>query len=201
SPPGGGKSRGGEIAMRGGSWYPGGNDPIWTGQFKDGWYRVKVRAGAFKGTGARAVDEVKVWFRYALDTPYQADESVVIDAPLDQPRDFEMRVYLRPGPPDLARRYRIGWNGNTDVIFNNPIIDKLDQEFLKLYLKIEGLTRGKRPQAEIDAAKQALDEYFVRYREARREVKVAYVFNPEVDLKTIPRLQIESFEIEGPLLD
>lgn len=34
-----------------------------------------------------------------------------------------------------------------------------------------------------------------------REVKVAYVFNPEVDLQTIPRLQIESLEIEGPVLD
>src|SRR5262249_15549724 len=27
------------------------------------------------------------------------------------------------------------------------------------------------------------------------------VFNPEVDLATIPRLQIESLEIEGPVLD
>jgi hypothetical protein len=193
--------RGGEIAIRGGSWYPGGNDPILAGQFHDGWYRVKVRAGAFKGTGARAVDEVKVWFRYALDTPYQANESVVIDAPLDQPKDYEMRVYLRPGPSDLARRYRIGWNGARDVIINNPIIDALAKEFLKLYLRKEGLTRGKRPQAEIDEAKKALDEFYLRYPKARREVKVAFVFNPEVNLETIPRLQIESLEIEGPVLD
>ncbi len=197
--PGGGKMRG-ELTVRGGAWYPG-NDPIWTGTLQDGWYRVKVRAGAFKGAGARAVDEVKVWFRYALETPYQADESVVIDAPLDQPRDFEMRVYLRKGTPDMSHTYRIGWNGANDVIINNPIIDKLDDEFRRLYNRLENLTRFKHPQAEIDATKRALDEYYVRYRETRREVKVAYVFNPEVDLKTIPRLQIESLEIEGPVLD
>lgn len=168
STPGGGKLRG-EIGMRGGAWYPSGGDPIRSGQFQDGWYRVKVRAGAFKGTGARVVDEVKVWFRYALDTPYQANESVVIDAPLDQPRDYEMRVYLRPGPADLPRTYRIGWNGATDVIINNPIIDTLDKEFLEHYLRIERLTRGKRPAAEIDAAKKAVDEFYLRYQKTRRK--------------------------------
>jgi Protein of unknown function (DUF1595). len=160
-----------------------------------------VRAGAFKGTGARAVDEVKVWFRYALGTPYQADESVIIDAPLDQPRDFEMRVYLRAGPPDLGRTYRLGWNGATDVIINNPIIDQAGSRIPQALSPIERLTRGKRPQEEIDAAKKALENFSSAIKKTRREVKVAYVFNPEVDLKTIPRLQIESLEIEGPVLD
>src|SRR5262249_30134725 len=69
--PEGGKLRG-YIAVRGGAWYPHLTDHIPPGKFQDGWYRLRVRAGAFKGTGAHAVDEVKVWFRYAFETPYQA---------------------------------------------------------------------------------------------------------------------------------
>jgi hypothetical protein len=192
----------GLIGLRQAVWYPGPKDPIRPGQFQDGWYRVKIRAGAFRGTGARAVDDVKVWFRYALDTPYEAKASVVIDTPLDQPKDYEMMVFLRTGPPDLDRTYRIGWIGATDVVINNPILDRLDtkeyhENFYRLYFAVQ----KKRPQAEIDDAKKKLEDFYAYYRKTRREeVKVLHVINPKIDLQTVPRLWIESLEIEGPVL-
>jgi hypothetical protein len=186
----------GLIGLHLGGWYPGPKDPIRSGQFQDGWYRIKVRAGAFKGTGARAVDDVQVWFRYAIGTPYEAKGAVVIDTPIDQPKDFEMMLFLRAGPPDLDRTYRIGWIKATDVVVKNPIIEKLDKEYLDLLYAV----RKNRPQAEIDEGNKKLEDYYEHYQKTRREVKVFHVINPKIDLEAIPRLWIESLDIEGPVL-
>lgn len=124
-----GKRWGGEMGLHLGNWYLAWGDPLRRGKFQDGWYRLKVRAGAFRGTGDRAVDQVRVGFRYTPSTPIEANASVVIDAPLDQPRDFEMKVFLRAGSPEQERTYRLIWNGANDVIINNPVIDRLEDEW------------------------------------------------------------------------
>jgi hypothetical protein len=193
--------RNGEIGLRLGNWYIAWGDALRTGKFQDGWYRLKVRAGAFKGTGDRAVDEVRVGFRYTPNTPIEANASVVIDAPLDKPREFEMKVFLRAGSPEQDRTYRLHWNGATDVVINNPIIDQLEDEWnRKFRFRIARLTQKKASQAELDEAKKQIEEFHQRYNKTFLEqVKVAYVYNPNVDLKTIPRLWIESLTIEGPL--
>jgi hypothetical protein len=197
-----GKNWGGEIGLRLGNWYLSYDDPLRSGKFQDGWYRLKLRAGAFKGSGDRAVDEVRMGFRYTPNTPIEAKASVVIDAPLDEPRDFEMKVFLRAGLPEQDRNYRLIWNGANDVIINNPIIDKLEDEWNRKYrFRITGLTQRKRPPEEIDEAKKQIEEFHQYYNKTfLEEVKVAYAYNPAVDLQTLPRLWIESFTIEGPLL-
>src|SRR6185295_17631615 len=50
---------------------------------------IDFHAGAFKGTGKDAVDEVRVWLKFSPGTPIAAMESVVIDAPLEEPKEFE----------------------------------------------------------------------------------------------------------------
>jgi hypothetical protein len=185
----------------GGMWYRTFNDPLQR-EFPEGWYRLKFRAGAFKGTGAHAVDELKLTFDFTPNTPIAVKQSVIIDAPLDQPKDFEMRVFLRSGSPDLQKNYRLRWNGCTSVVIRNPIITRLEDEYGKKYrFKLANLTRLKRPQAELDEVKKQIEAFHEHYHKTILEqVDVAQVYNPDVDLKAVPRLWIESFEIEGPLV-
>jgi hypothetical protein len=191
----------GSLAVPDGYWYRYA-DPFSTSNFQDGWYRLKFRAGAFKGTGSSAVDDVKISFRYAQNTAIEVTETVVIDAPLDKPRDFEMKVFLRAGSPQLQRSYRLTWNGMPGVVIRNPVLHQLEREWydkFKFHNLLQRLTAQKRPPAEIDEAKQKIEEFHNYYHKSVMELKVARVYNPKVDLQVIPRLWIESFEIEGPI--
>src|SRR5262249_6764288 len=156
------------------------------------WYVLKFRAGAFKGTGENAVDAVKLIFRYTPDTPIGVTKQFVIDAPLDKPRDFEMRVFLRAGPPDIQKEYRLHWNGSNKILVDNPIISQLEQEYGKKYrFLLSNLKRKNSPQAELDEAKKQIDAFHEYYhQQIMDKVDVASVYNPEIDLKTIPRLWI-----------
>ncbi len=194
--------RNGRLFLQQGSWYQTGGDPLMTGKFQDGWYRLKVRAGAFAGKGTDAVDNVKLTFHYMPNTSIEVKQEIVIDAPLDQPRDFEVQVFLRAGSPDLARGYSLRWNGSNKVIIRNPIIDRLEADYHKNYrFRLINLKRQNRPQAELDEARKKIDEFHHYYHKTILEkVDVAYIHNPDVDLNAIPRLWIESFEFEGPIV-
>jgi hypothetical protein len=182
------------------NWY--GNsvgDPIKRNDMEDGWYRLKVRAGAFKGSGAFAVDDVKLDFWYTPNTPFQAKESVIIDAPLDKPRDFEMKVFLRHAPLGLASKdYGLRWNGVRNAVIRNPVLHKLDEEWNRV-IRQPAFSKRNSPLAEIDEAKRKLEDFSLQYHRTLLEVKTALVYNPDVDLKSVPRLWVESFEIEGPI--
>jgi hypothetical protein len=191
----------GTVDFHGGTWHSW-SRPWASGGFPDGWYRMRCRAGAFKGSGTYAVDEVRLWLRYSKGTPIAAKESVVIDAPLDQPREFELMIFLRAGTPDLPKSLRLGWNGGPkNLVVSSPAHLKLDKEWRDLYYKNEAVFRKKPPAspAELEAAKKLSEEGARRYLQGMRELEVAYVFNPEVDLAAIPRLWIEWLEIEGPV--
>jgi hypothetical protein len=179
-------------------WY-GFADPVRSGNFQEGWYRLKFRAGAFRGTGKTAVGELRLSFKYCLNTPFEVKETVVVDAPLDQPRDFEVKVFLRPGPPELSRSYSLGWNGLTNVLVESPELVQSREEWGKLYNQRAGLRIKGRPQAEIDAVEKKIEEYNNAYSKTVQELKAFYHYNPELDLQAIPRLRIESFTIEGPV--
>jgi Protein of unknown function (DUF1592)/Protein of unknown function (DUF1588)/Protein of unknown function (DUF1585)/Protein of unknown function (DUF1587)/Protein of unknown function (DUF1595)/Planctomycete cytochrome C len=191
----------GSIDFYGGTWHSWSSPWAW-GDFADGWYRLRCRAGAFKGTGKHAVDEVRLWLSYTQNTPIASKEFVVIDAPLDEPREFELKIYLRKGSPDISKTLRLGWNGGPkNLVVENPAFKKLEKEWHDLYFKNEALFRKKPPAApaEIEAAKKRAEEVAANYRKGMQELEVYTVFNPEIDLATIPRLWIEWLEVEGPI--
>jgi hypothetical protein len=193
----------GGIDFHGGTWQSW-NRPWGSGEFADGWYRMKCRAGAFKGTGKTAVDEVRVWLKFSPGTPIAAMESMVIDAPLDEPKEFEMMIFLRAGSRELPHSLRLGWNGGPkNLIVNSPARERIDKEWREIHYKNEAIFKKKpaAPKEEVDAAKKRAEEGAVRYHKAMQEVDVAYVFNPEVDLAAIPRLWMEWMEIEGPVAE
>jgi len=193
----------GSIDFHGGTWHSW-SRPWGSGDFADGWYRLRVRAGAFKGSGKHAVDEVRLWLKYSQGTPISATESVVIDAPLEEPRDFELKIFLRAGTPDLPHGLRLGWNGGpSKLVINNPAWTKVEKERSDLYFKNERLFK-KTPAPsteELAAAKKAVEEMDERFAKAMQALEAAYVFDPEVDLQTIPRIWIEWLEIDGPIAD
>jgi hypothetical protein len=191
----------GSIDFYGGTWHSWGY-PWLNGQFTDGWYRFRCRAGGFKGTGKHAVDEVKLWLNYTPNTPIEAKEFVVIDTPMDQPKEFEMKVFLRAGSPDIPKSMRIGWNGGPkNLVIESPAYRKLEKEWYDILYKNEALFRKKPPppREELEAAKKHFEEAALRYRKGMQELEYYTIFNPEVDLKEIPRLWVEWIELEGPI--
>jgi hypothetical protein len=191
----------GSIDFHGGTWHSW-QRPWGSGDFADGWYRLRVRAGAFKGTGKYAVDEVRLWLKYSTGTPIAAAESLVVDAPMEEPREFELMIFLRAGTPELPKTLRLGWNGGPkNLCINSPGLTRLEKEWRDLYYKNEKIFKKKPapPKEELEAAKKQTDEAAERFHQGMMELDVAYVFNPEVDLQAIPRLWIEWMELDGPI--
>ena len=197
-----GKGQEGRLDTHGFYWAWG--DKLQNGNFTDGWYRLKLRAGAFKGTGKYAVDEVNLSFVYGLNSPIESKGSVVIDAPLEQPRDFEIMVYLRVGSPGLPRSISLRWNGGKEnVVVTNPEIEWNGHIWADLSNSHANLLRRKIPPsaAEIEASKKKLEIGVDVYHTSMLAVKSAWTYNPEIDLKAIPRIWIESVELQGPVGD
>jgi hypothetical protein len=128
---------------------------------EEGKYRLKLRAGAFAGKGKHAVESVKVQFEFGKfgDSANVDRGSVVIDAPLDQPKEFVMEVYLRPRP-EVAGANRCGlyWNGvpsgtqavidkklvQTGLVVRAPDLFAMEDEAVSEYHRIAYL-EGKNP--------------------------------------------------------
>jgi len=190
----------GGLDWHGGTWHSWSH--YWAnGEFADGWYRMRCRAGAFKGTGKYAVDQVRLSLQYTPGTPIAAKESVVIDAPLDQPQEFEMMIFLRAGTPDIPKSLRLHWNGGPkELVLKSPLYLKLEGDWRNLSFKNEAKFRKKTPTPEErETFKKEYDEAAARFHQGVQEMEVAYVFNPEVNLEQVPRVWVEWLEVEGPI--
>ncbi len=92
------------------------------GVTRDGWYRFRIKAGAFAGRGKEAQKDVRLVAEYCYGSPFEVVKSVVIDAPLDAPKEYEFLMYLQAGPPGINRSFTIGWdNGDKDVVMTDPV--------------------------------------------------------------------------------
>ena len=96
------------------------------GVTSDGWYRFRIKAGAFAGRGKEAQKDVRLTAEYCYGSPFEVVKSVVIDAPLDAPKEYEFLMYLQAGPPGINRSFNIGWdNGNKDVVKVDPAVSAM----------------------------------------------------------------------------
>jgi mono/diheme cytochrome c family protein len=191
---------------------------------QEGKYRLTLRAGAFAGRGKHAVENVKVSFDFGKygETANRERASVVIDAPLDQPKDVVMEVYLHPRPEvAVANTSNLNWNGvssgtqakigdklvQTGLIVRAPDLFALEDELVSEYHRtayLEG-KKGTPPQkineiltAQFPAAVEKHERLVAEYVRAN---KPAFSYNPDFDLASIPRLFIESWEVEGPIVE
>jgi len=211
---------------------PGAGGGYWAGncyQFlskvkQEGKYRLKFRAGAFAGKGPYAVENVKLLFEFGKfgDRANLDTATIIVDAPLDQPRDYVVDLYLHAKPDvNISNRTGLSWNGaavgtqetvngvpkQTGVVLWAPEIWDLEQELAAEHFRIAGAEKRKgTPQNEINEiltsrfaeANAKHDRCVKEYIAANKPV---FVYNPDIDPSALPRLFLESWEVEGPIVE
>jgi hypothetical protein len=159
---------------------------------QDGYYRVRVHAGAAPGARGRPV---RIRFTYADGTPLESHHELEVKGSLEQPGVAEMMVFLRAGQPDQKKPFVPTWNGINNLRINNPDWNKAHLRWLQSMGKIQKAVAA-RDEAEV-----------ARLRAEREQVlKDLHAFtgprwlpNPQHDAKTAPRLFLDKVEVEGPL--
>ena len=173
------------------------------GVTRDGWYRLKVRAGAFAGAGAEAQKGVKLVMEYCFGSPIEVVKGIAIDAPLHAPKDYEFLVYLQQGPPGMDRGWDLGWdNGNKDVVVDNPAYQDVQWKPVLVAGEIENAIRNKQSLEEIAALRSKSEEALKAAKENRRNFAGPFrVWDPKLDIEKRPRIWIGKMEWEGPIVE
>ena len=178
------------------------------GVTKDGWYRFRVNAGAFCGSGEESQKDVKLTVTYCKGSPNEVVKTVAIEAPLDAPKHYDFLMYLQVGPPGMKRGWSVTWDygerpGNKkDAVVPNPLYH--DVQFQPM--RDSGwLARGRReklPAEEIEQRKTKLDESIAAAAENRKTFSgPMWVYNPKLDIAKRPRLWLGTMEWEGPIAE
>lgn len=173
------------------------------GVTRDGWYRFRVWAGAFRGAGKEERKEVRLVVEYGYGSPIEVVQSAVIDAPLDAPKQYEFLMYLQTGPPGMNRHWSIGWdNGDQDVIKVNPDYWEVQWKTVSLAGEIDRAIREKKPAEDIAKLRQKSEEALVAALENRKTFAGPYyIWDPKLEIENRPRLWVGQYEWEGPLVD
>ncbi len=188
---------------------------------ESGLYRFKVRAGAFKGKGKLALDEVKFTYEHGKDFSNLDTATIVVDAPLDQPKDYEFTLFLHYREVGFLRS-RFSWNGQknrAEPLFGNstdndlvqwaPEVLKAEMEFTKKFQRLgremrdARISKDKAKITQLDEEiKDWVDKGGKQYHEFMLNFKgPVFIYNPKIDLDSIPRLRLESIEVEGPIVE
>jgi hypothetical protein len=173
------------------------------GVTRDGWYRLRIKAGAFAGRGKEAQKDVRLTVEYCYGSPFEVVQSHVIDAPLDAPKEYEFRMYLQAGPPGVRRDLRIGWdNGDKDVVIVNPAFSETQYLPGHIGTEIVRAKAAKKSEAEIDALKKKLDAAIAAALKARQTFAGPYyIYDPKLNIADRPRIWLGEAQWEGPLVD
>ena len=164
---------------------------------KDGYYRIRLKAGAFQG---QHTEPVKMQLTYLANTPLQLQESFVVKGSLDKPEINELVVFLRQPPEGSSAKLGFGWNGYRDLIIMHPDLSPITGKRLRATGAVQKLISAKAPKEEIDAAKAEVENTIQAARAfAQRPDAVMRIFNPKYDLAKVPRLLVEWVEFEGPI--
>lgn len=159
---------------------------------RDGYYRVRLHAGA--QAGARGTP-VRMRFTYADGTPLESHHEVEVKGSLEQPGVAEMMVFLRAGQPDQKKPFVPTWNGINNLRINNPDWNKLHLR----WLQVNGNIR-KAVAARDDITMARLkSEREVVLKDMRTFTGPRWLPNPQHDAATAPRLFFDKLEVEGPL--
>ncbi len=170
---------------------------------RDGWYRFKIKAGAFRGAGAEEVKDVRLILRYCPGSPNEVIRSVVIDASLDAPKEYEFKMYLQSGPPGMNRMLDIDWNlGDRQVVIRNPLFQDVQWKPIHVSGEIDRAIREKKPAAEIAALRKKSEEAHALALENRKTFPGPYWVNdPKHKVEDRPRLWLGQTEWEGPIVE
>ncbi|NNJ24285.1 DUF1592 domain-containing protein [Alienimonas chondri] len=156
---------------------------------QDGWYRVRLRAGADAG---RRREPVRVRMEYSAKTPLAASFELAVEAPLDDPQVIEHTVFLRSAAAGERQKLNLSWTTGEEVI--RPTAEH--QRHARAVKQARGALRqavagGNEP--EIARRRQGLAQ---AQQEAAGFRGPAYELAQSLD--RVPRLFIDWLTIDGP---
>ncbi len=159
---------------------------------QDGYYRFRIRA---KVDNRGRTEPNKFRLQYGLDSPIQVETEVL----LDPSGTTEVLMFLRGpvgGEVKGPQVFNLLWNHTEKAVIKEPNYIKLFFQKTGLAGKMERAAASRAPQAEMEALRKELDDVISRLNSWEGP---ANIYNPEMDVETLPRLLIESIEVEGPI--
>lgn len=159
---------------------------------QDGYYRFRIKA---KVDNRGRTEQNKFRLQYGMDSPIQVEAEV----PLDPSGVTESTLFLR-GPVNGEVKgpqvFNLLWNHTEKAVITEPGYQKLVSNWTRLRGLLEQAAVKRVPETQMEALKQ---ERAVAEQALNDWTGVAHIYNPAMDVEKLPRLQIESIEIEGPV--
>jgi hypothetical protein len=159
---------------------------------QDGYYRLRVHAGA--SPGARGTP-VRMRFTYATGTPLENTFDINIEGSLEKPAVAEALLFLRAGQTDQQKPLVPSWNGINNLRVNNPEWAVVNQRWLTVQGKLSKAVVA-RDEAEVERLKSEREHVL---RDLRAFTGPRWILHPTHDAATAPRLFLDKIEVEGPL--
>ena len=159
---------------------------------QDGYYRVRIKA---KVDNRARTEPNKFRIQYGMDSPIQVEKEVLYDPSGTTEADVFLRGPVN-GEVKGPQVFRLLWNHTEKSVIREPNYMKLVSQWTGLRSKMEQAATRRAPPAEMDDLKKQRDEL---EKQLNAWTGVANIYNPEMDVETLPRLQIESVEIDGPI--
>ena len=159
---------------------------------QDGFYRFRIRA---KVDNRSRTEPNRFKLRYALNSPIQVEEEVKLD-----PSGVTEAVLFLRGPVNGEVKgpqvFNMLWNHTEKAVITEPKYKNLFSQWTRLRGLLERAATNRAPKEEVDALKA---ERAVVEKKLNAWTGVANIYNPEMDLDKLPRLLLESIQIEGPI--
>ena len=159
---------------------------------QDGYYRVRING---KVDNRSRTEPNEFLLQYAMQSPIQVEQVV----PVDPSGKTEVLMFLRgpvngevKGPQVL----RLLWNHTHEAVINEPNYKNLFSQWTKLRGETEQAVTRRAPPAEMAEFKKRRGELEAKLNAWTGQ---AFIYNPAMDVEKLPRLLLESIEIEGPI--
>ena len=159
---------------------------------QDGYYRVRVHAGA--SPGARGTPVV-MRLTYATGTPLESVHDIPIEGTLEKPGVAETLVFLRAGQPDQQKPFVPTWNGINNLRVNNPEWAAVHLHWLVVQGKLSRAAAA-RDDAEVARLKVEREQVL---KDLNDFTGPRWIPHPTHNAATAPRLFLDKIEVEGPL--
>ena len=159
---------------------------------QDGYYRVRIHAGA--SPGARGTPVV-MRLTYAPGTPLESVHDITIKGTLEKPGVAETLLFLRAGQPDQQKPLVPSWSGINNLRVNNPEWAAVHHRWLVVQGKIQKAVAA-RDDAEVARLKVEREQVL---KDLNAFTGPRWLPHPTHNAATAPRLFLDKIEVEGPL--
>ncbi|MBL8826128.1 MAG: DUF1592 domain-containing protein [Planctomycetaceae bacterium] len=159
---------------------------------QDGYYRFRIHG---KVDNRSRTEPNQFRLHYAINSPIQVEHV----ADVDPSGVTEVVLFLR-GPVNGEVKgpqvFTLLWNHTPKAVITEPEYQKLFSKWTNLRGRMEQAATRRAPTAEMDALKRERDGL---EKEMNAWTGVSKIYNPEFETDKLPRLLLESIEIEGPV--